>query len=297
MNCFLKRTHHRISTNKAFTLIELLVVIAIIALLAAILFPVFGQARERARRTACLSNMKQIGLGVTMYTQDYDERMPESGWGVPCSDPATKTVTDNVFSGVFAWPIAIYPYTKSWQVLSCPNDKYKARFSKASSYCYEAHLIEGGVPGAYAGIRNNPQAMAETLPLSYTANYMLSGHYGKINGTVTNQTASNLAPMRPLSAIAQPSKVYYAMDDGGATNYTGTWYSTIGYSSGCSGSRWEMGARHQGGRIFMFVDGHAKWQKDEPYCKPSGTAYSQAELIEAYRRRGIYTYRDVETDS
>ena len=62
--------------NKAFTLIELLVVIAIIAILAAILFPVFAQARSKARQAACLSNMKQIGLGSMMYAQDYDEVMP-----------------------------------------------------------------------------------------------------------------------------------------------------------------------------------------------------------------------------
>lgn len=292
-----KKTKGKFFTNRAFTLVELLVVIAIISMLAAILIPVFGQARERARRASCLSNMKQIGLGATMYAQDNDERLPEAGWGVPCADPVTKAVTDAKFSGVLAWPVAIYPYTRSWQFLACPSDIYKARFSKVGSYCFEAQLILGGLPGAYAGIKDDPEAMARALPLSYTANYMLSGHYGKLTGTVSNQTGVTGAGMRPLSVYAQPSKVYYAMDDGGATNFTGTWYSTIGYLSACTGSRWEVGARHQGGRVFLFADGHAKWQRDEPYCKSNGTNATQAELIEAYRRRGIYTYTDVETDS
>ncbi|GAB4455712.1 MAG: hypothetical protein OHK0029_12240 [Armatimonadaceae bacterium] len=71
----------RNSATRAFTLIELLVVIAIIAILAAILFPVFAQAREKARQTACLSNAKQMGLGVMMYAQDYDETMPRRSPG------------------------------------------------------------------------------------------------------------------------------------------------------------------------------------------------------------------------
>ena len=71
----------------AFTLIELLVVIAIIAILAAILFPVFAQAREKARQTTCVSNLRQIGVAVMMYTQDYDETLPQTGWQGVCTQP------------------------------------------------------------------------------------------------------------------------------------------------------------------------------------------------------------------
>src|SRR4051812_36372455 len=84
---FLSRRNHTLSRKSAFTLIELLVVIAIIALLAAILFPAFSRARANARRASCQSNLKQLGLGFQMYSQDYDERYPlemtvSTGWDV-----------------------------------------------------------------------------------------------------------------------------------------------------------------------------------------------------------------------
>jgi prepilin-type N-terminal cleavage/methylation domain-containing protein/prepilin-type processing-associated H-X9-DG protein len=93
----------------AFTLIELLVVIAIIAILAAILFPVFGRARENARRSSCASNLKQIMLGETQYTQDYDERFASTHLAISTSQ------------GVTHWQM-IFPYIKSNQVFICPND-------------------------------------------------------------------------------------------------------------------------------------------------------------------------------
>jgi prepilin-type N-terminal cleavage/methylation domain-containing protein len=88
-----------------FTLIELLVVIAIIAILAAILFPVFAQARESARKSSCLSNARQIGLAAMMYAQDWDEILPETGWVGPCSSPTPNAngvyaIGDDYFSGV-----------------------------------------------------------------------------------------------------------------------------------------------------------------------------------------------------
>jgi prepilin-type N-terminal cleavage/methylation domain-containing protein/prepilin-type processing-associated H-X9-DG protein len=94
-----------------FTLIELLVVIAIIAILAAILFPVFARAREKARQTACLSNVKQLSLAVMMYTQDYDEMLiPSRQWsgGTP---PPTALI----------WPAYLAPYVKNTQIFICPS--------------------------------------------------------------------------------------------------------------------------------------------------------------------------------
>jgi prepilin-type N-terminal cleavage/methylation domain-containing protein len=98
--------------RKGFTLIELLVIIAIIAILSAILFPVFAQVREKARQTTCLSNLKQIGLGITQYTQDYDEVMP------PAWQSSDGHWDDNLYA---RWSDLIFPYIKSGGVFNCPD--------------------------------------------------------------------------------------------------------------------------------------------------------------------------------
>ena len=102
--------------RKGFTLIELLVVIAIIAILAAILFPVFARAREKARQTSCLSNLKQLGLAFAMYIQDYDERWPIMYWDSSnsCWQP----------QGIY-WGGEIAPYVKNSQIFICPSATHR----------------------------------------------------------------------------------------------------------------------------------------------------------------------------
>ncbi|RYX83361.1 DUF1559 domain-containing protein [bacterium] len=120
--------------RSAFTLIELLVVIAIIAILAAILFPVFARARENARRSSCQSNVKQILLGTLQYTQDYDEKYPIA------HSPS--------------WYVTIQPYLKSEQIYRCPSDSDN---SAAQGVSYKVSYI-----GSYdaLGDANQPRSLA-----------------------------------------------------------------------------------------------------------------------------------------
>ncbi len=121
--CFYRS--HRTFLRKprsGFTLIELLVVIAIIAILAAILFPVFAQAREKARQTSCLSNLKQLGTAVMMYTQDYDETYPtqfQNPYATCPGGSSAYALEDNCREAT--WMGGIFPYVKSRQVYVCPS--------------------------------------------------------------------------------------------------------------------------------------------------------------------------------
>jgi prepilin-type processing-associated H-X9-DG protein/prepilin-type N-terminal cleavage/methylation domain-containing protein len=103
--------------KKAFTVIEALVVIAIVLILAAILFPIFARSGHGGHKTSCQSNLKQTGLGLLMYTQDYDEKYPRAAWSFE-SSRKTKEYPD----GVYGWADVIQPYIKSTQIYQCPED-------------------------------------------------------------------------------------------------------------------------------------------------------------------------------
>jgi prepilin-type N-terminal cleavage/methylation domain-containing protein/prepilin-type processing-associated H-X9-DG protein len=136
--------------RRGFTLIELLVVIAIIAILAAILFPVFARAREKARQTSCLSNLKQIQLAALMYVQDYDEMLPVDVLYVDCNTVLTTPNTTY-------WYEQLIPYMKNWGILNCPSDR-------------RSNVLSGGV---YCSVSSYPARLGGGV--AYTFNYLVQG--------------------------------------------------------------------------------------------------------------------------
>ena len=130
--------------KSGFTLIELLVVISIIALLAAILFPVFGRARENARRSSCQSNLKQIGLGLIQYAQDYDEIMVDSWYGT------ASFFTSSDATANYKWMDALEPYVKSTQIFNCPSrSRMPASTVNDLNYRFRGYTSFGQYAGGY----------------------------------------------------------------------------------------------------------------------------------------------------
>ena len=140
--------------SAGFTLIELLVVIAIIAILAAILFPVFAQVREKARQVACISNTKQIGAALLQYAQDFDETTPASWFG---SSSGTSDATDN-----YKWMDAVQPYVKNGGVFHCPSDSLNPAYAFRSLDNYGSY----GLNSAYRGAEAPPLTITTTPPVN-----------------------------------------------------------------------------------------------------------------------------------
>jgi len=263
-----------------FTLIELLTVIAIIALLAAILFPVFGRARENARRSSCLSNEKQLGLGFIQYTQDNDEQMPN---GLVNQATATAGNFGNPPAEYgMGWAGQLYPYVKNTQIFLCPDDNTIVHSGEATiSYALNFYDI---------GYYNSTVGSGVTYPLSaYSSGsrtIILSEWEGPGSGgfNFPNEVYASNAFMSPVSTPGYKNTCVvqgacktnnvppYVNIDGGLvtgtlSNVTGNatynYYVSSGDSSGyCCGVAAippdDTGV-HLNGANYLFADGHAKW--------------------------------------
>jgi len=231
------RTHK--NQRAGFTLIELLVVIAIISILASILFPVFARARENARRTSCLSNLKQIGIGLMQYTQDYDERYPRA-W---CGGNTTTDIGDceiktgDTPSGYFnvkqnnsegstthyeTWMDYIFPYVKSVQIFICPSSAPPVVANKPNpNYSYSTALSNFGNRDAKFGSTSS----VAWVPLSMAA---------------VQRPSEVLAVMEYTYAISyavDPNVMYLALVNQNNNSFT----------------------PHLSGGNLAYADGHAKW--------------------------------------
>jgi prepilin-type N-terminal cleavage/methylation domain-containing protein/prepilin-type processing-associated H-X9-DG protein len=249
----------------AFTLIELLVVIAIIAILASILFPVFAQARAKARQAACLSNMKQIGTAVMMYIQDYDEVYP------PSQLSQTATGTGNP---VVSWPTMIYPYVKNEAVFVCPDGETALRsvsltvgaITNNGSYCGVTTANTRFSPPAHGD--GTTQGLGLVNKLSYGRNLIPTNGWrtagftrGDKNGFVTTGTTLSVSE----AAVEQPASTIHIMD---------AWTTQCDQGNSIRGIQAEIRTdhypdltaskvanRHSGGFTAVYGDGHAKWSK------------------------------------
>lgn len=264
-------TSHR--RTAGFTLIELLVVIAIIAILAAILFPVFAQAREKARQTACLSNMKQIGTSIMMYTQDYDEMYPRSdyilaaGAAPPLNPNATGTFSRRI--NHYKWPAWLMPYIKNLQIFTCPSrkrDETKWNQDGEITNAYALHLaITGTTNDAGGTAPNNADAFR---------NSFLGG------GLTGIQT-----PAETFIFMELPSQVTWSYAVVSSPN-SKTIYPLATRES------WENylkpngvvnrnAASHSDGFTFAYCDGHAKWMNVNAFLSncPTSAQYGGQPIV------------------
>ncbi len=246
--------------QRGFTLIELLVVIAIIAILAAILFPVFAQARAKARQAACLSNMRQIGLAVRSYTDDYDGMIP----------PTEIIIGTGPGSKVAAWPSLIYPYVKSQDVFLCPSGE------SALTHVSIGKTSGGGDVGrnwcgAVRGTDGSSSEYAFVRKLSYgrnliptddwtTAGWNNVGKSGFVSGTGTSSSVNEAAVEDPAGTIHIMDAWGHSCSDAQSIRAITAEIRTDRFSSLAShATPSKVARRHSDGFVAVYGDGHARW--------------------------------------
>ena len=251
-------------SRQGFTLIELLVVIAIIAILAAILFPVFAQAREKARQTSCVSNMKQIGVSLLMYSQDYDENMVNHYYGAfnagSRSNPNDASIPGAQQCSM--WMDVVQPYVKNIQIFNCPSQ---------SVYLDPMKIRSGNqvLPfGKYLATSDIPAGTFTRLNGSYAIN---DAYWGLINnGLVGSPPVSNASPPSTwsIAKLEVPASTiwvvegsgYFSVSGASTQNESGQFAYTAPKLETWNGlpKLGNLVARHSGVANTLFCDGHAK---------------------------------------
>ncbi len=258
------KTTRTVNRPKAFTLIELLVVIAIIAILAAILFPVFAKARAQARKTVGISNLKQLGLGTMMYVQDYDERFPYYNWGLMSCNESGNAGVPGVLSGdvegfrdysAGAWCNSLQPYIKNLGLFQDPSDRKQWQ----PGYC---------INFPQSNFKAGAKSWQKSTYVSYSWNENSSGQ-------------SQAAYQSPANDLLWADYVGVLVDTWSRFQWTDDtyvrraiwneldWGATCGTSDDIralntpfTNDQWEClkkGIRHETGVNVTLVDGHAKF--------------------------------------
>lgn len=269
------------SKMKGFTLIELLVVIAIIAILAAILFPVFAQAREKARAISCLSNEKQLGLAIAQYHNDYDEQLIKEYYGFPIpANPGTPPWMDGACAVdnyaemgennyFYSWRLAVQPYLKSVNIFACPS----SLFTNSSFWYFAVDNLS---------ISSTTTAQYSSyMPASYAVNNSVIGFANGLCIVGDPVTGPYCPPgLSNISSILSPGDTIMMLDSRTGWNDAKPFFISTNIGQDGSGGAGEPGAStfsglarpqytsdqgafqvHQGLVNFLFCDGHAKAMK------------------------------------
>ena len=242
--------------SRGFTLIELLVVIALIAILAAILFPVFARARENARRSSCQSNLKQIGLGLLQYNQDFDERVAPHDNAIANYVGPNGSISNPPGEGT--WYMFIHPYVKSTQIFNCPSEPVST-----NAPAYTGQFLRG----MHYGYNYRPYTFATGSPTGFATTGGITSPCSPATSCGTDLSilqAGGAYLGANMSAIENPVGTIWVVDTTNKDNKSNNSFiaSPGSGAAGANSSEW-VSNRHLETVNCLFLDGHVKAMKKE----------------------------------